>query len=356
MIKRKLGEIFAKRIQSKHEFCTRCQADLTLQKGYDNELPYWICKGCGEMLINPAVETESGIVWVCDKCSSMLNIQPGFSESLPEWHCKECGFLNVISESEIYLSDDDYQESLTNPYKDMPVSDVIGLMKYQEVCKVDGYDNIYIVRNSDDGKLYIRKEHKTYDKSVYSYIKDNPISNIPKIIKMCESNGYLVIIEEFIDGKTIEEILEDGPIAEEMAIKYALNICYTLCQLHNAVPPIIHRDIKPSNVMITDDGRAFLIDINVAKCYSEGEIEDTMLLGTRTYAAPEQFGCGLKASSTKTDIYGLGILLNVMVTGKLPKEELAKGKVGEIVEKCISLEPAERYTDQELLGELESIS
>lgn len=42
--------------------------------------------------------------------------------------------------------------------------------------------------------------------------------------------------------------------------------------------------------------------------------------------------------------------------GKLPKEELAKGKVGEIVEKCISLESAERYTDQELLGELESIS
>ena len=155
----------------------------------------------------------------------------------------------------------------------------------------------------------------------------------------------------------MQEVIEKkGTFSEDEIKDIALQLCSILDTLHHLSPAVLHRDIKPSNVMITDDGRAFLIDINVAKCYSEGEIEDTMLLGTRTYAAPEQFGCGLKASSTKTDIYGLGILLNVMVTGKLPKEELAKGKVGEIVEKCISLEPAERYTDQELLGELESIS
>ena len=46
------------------EFCPRCDANLTLQKGYDNSLPYWKCLGCGEMLINPTLETDSGIVWI----------------------------------------------------------------------------------------------------------------------------------------------------------------------------------------------------------------------------------------------------------------------------------------------------
>ena len=55
-----------------YEYCPRCQANLTLQKGYSNELPYWICKGCGEMLINPEIDSE--VSWICDGCGEMLNI------------------------------------------------------------------------------------------------------------------------------------------------------------------------------------------------------------------------------------------------------------------------------------------
>ena len=55
-----------------YEFCPKCDANLTLQKGYRNDLPYWICKGCGEMLINP--EVEGDIAWICDQCGSMLII------------------------------------------------------------------------------------------------------------------------------------------------------------------------------------------------------------------------------------------------------------------------------------------
>ena len=49
------------------EYCTRCDANLTLQKGYDHDLPYWVCTGCGEMLINPALDTDSDIIWLCDE-------------------------------------------------------------------------------------------------------------------------------------------------------------------------------------------------------------------------------------------------------------------------------------------------
>ena len=57
------------------EFCPRCDANLTLQRGYRNDLPYWECKGCGEMLINPNIDTETNIVWLCDECGAMLNVQ-----------------------------------------------------------------------------------------------------------------------------------------------------------------------------------------------------------------------------------------------------------------------------------------
>ena len=55
------------------EFCPRCDANLTLQRGYRNDLPYWECKGCGEMLINPNIDTETNVVWLCDECGAMLN-------------------------------------------------------------------------------------------------------------------------------------------------------------------------------------------------------------------------------------------------------------------------------------------
>ena len=51
--------------QTSYEFCPRCEANLTLQKDYNNQLPYWICRGCGEMLINPAVDNaDDDIAWI----------------------------------------------------------------------------------------------------------------------------------------------------------------------------------------------------------------------------------------------------------------------------------------------------
>ena len=50
-------------------------------------MPYWICLGCGEMLINPELETDMDIIWLCDDCGALLNVQKGFDESREEWIC-----------------------------------------------------------------------------------------------------------------------------------------------------------------------------------------------------------------------------------------------------------------------------
>lgn len=106
--------------------------------------------------------------------------------------------------------------------------------------------------------------------------------------------------------------------------------------------------------MIAKSGEVVLLDMNVAKWYNSEENEDTRLLGTRNYAAPEQAGYGLKASSDKTDIYAVGILLNVMLTGKFPKEKPAQGKLWNVIERCISLDANSRYRADELIERLDN--
>ena len=81
------------------EYCMRCYADLERQKGFRKDLPYWVCRGCGEMCINP--DAPSDIVWICDKCGATLNLQNGFDESQDKWKCLDCGFINKIDPSEI---------------------------------------------------------------------------------------------------------------------------------------------------------------------------------------------------------------------------------------------------------------
>ena len=79
------------------------------------------------------------------------------------------------------------------------------------------------------------------------------------------------------------------------------------------------------------------------------DYEALPIFATQYYAAPEQFGYGFSASSEKTDIYAVGVLLNEMITGCIPKEVKAEGPVWDIIEKSISLDPELRYTAYEMI-------
>lgn len=336
-----------------YEFCPRCEANLTLQKGYSNTLPFWVCKGCGEMLVNPEVDTEADIVWICDKCGAMLNIQEGFSEHGDIWKCTECGFENAIDPSAIYLSGEEYLSDQHNPYKGMRDEDVLELTAYQEIQSWRGHEKVFLVQHMENRKLYVKKVLTRYDVSVYRYLQEHPIAHMPQIMGVYEGTNHLVVIEEFIAGERLSEWLAHGGLPPKIAIWFAKNLCRILSELHHQKPAIIHRDVKPTNIMFSEDGEVYLLDMDAAKWHKPDEIQDTQLLGTLYYAAPEQFGYGFSGSSDKTDIYALGMVLNEMVTGKLPKEEKASGPIWDIIEKCICMEAKERYTADELLAALE---
>ena len=336
-----------------HEFCPRCEANLTLQKGYDPSLPYWTCLGCGKMLINPAIDSD--IAWICDGCGTMLNVQQGFAEDCGVWKCTECGFDNRIDPGDLYLSEAEYQAEQADPYKGLSDEAVIALASYVELEPLGDKSNIILIKDPETDSLYVKKVLDTYDISVYKYIKDHPIEHMPRIVELFEGDNALIVIEEYIDGRTIEEIVENAPIAEGRAIEIICDVCSILDELHSLDRPIIHRDVKPSNVIITSDDEVYLLDMNVAKWYAPEKNDDTRYMGTQYYAAPEQVGYGLSSSSTKADIYAVGMLLNVMLTGEFPKEKKAEGNIWPVIERCISLDPEKRYTAKELILELEKL-
>jgi serine/threonine protein kinase len=182
-----------------------------------------------------------------------------------------------------------------------------------------------------------------------------------------EEDGRLVIIEEFISGVTLRDMIEStsSPAANtdlreiltvERIGHYMAGLCDILERLHSHNPPLIHRDLKPSNIIITSCGNVMLLDFNAARFYSgePGRESDTRLLGTKGYAAPEQYGFG--PSSVLSDIYSVGVLMNVMLTGELPNKRIAGGRLNKVIRKCVELSPSGRYQSisqlQRVLDEL----
>ena len=338
-------------------FCTQCNADLCKQKGFSPDMLHWVCKSCGTMLTNPEKDGgDSEIVWFCDRCDACLNEQEGFDEKCGEWTCRECGFVNAINPGEIYYSNDEYEAEQHNPYRGLTDAEILELALYRDEESINGRGDIIRTINVETGQPLVKKYLTTYDKSVYEFIKDHPIAYMPRIAGMYENDNCLIVLESYIEGPTLADILAKKAMTEQEAVHIAKQLCMILCDLHGQQTPIIHRDIKPSNIIINSDNEVFLLDINVAKWYDPEQRDDTRYLGTQNYAAPEQVGYGLSASSVKTDIYAVGMLMNVMLTGSFPKEKKAEGRLWEIIERCISLDAENRFSARELLEELQSIA
>ncbi len=186
--------------------------------------------------------------------------------------------------------------------------------------------------------------------------------SLPQIIDIIEEKDTIWLVMEYVEGECLKEILRrEGRIEEEKVLEWGRQLCQVLFYLHTRKPPIIYRDLKPSNLMIKKDGRLVLIDFGTAReyCYKE-KWEDTTYLGTRGYAAPEQYG-GLGQTDARTDIYCLGFTFYHLLTGFNPEkppykmhppdvwEDMVSEHMKEIIVKCTRLDPKDRYQDCEEL-------
>jgi serine/threonine protein kinase len=146
--------------------------------------------------------------------------------------------------------------------------------------------------------------------------------NLPKVYDYFSLPGAYYIVMEYIQGKTLEQILNSRrgkPVDERLALSCALQMCRAMHFLSVQKPrPIVFRDIKPSNIMVARDGRVKLIDFGIARFFKEEQKEDTYVYGTPGYAAPEQYGMG--QTDVRSDLFSLGATLYHCLTGEHPPQ------------------------------------
>lgn len=193
---------------------------------------------------------------------------------------------------------------------------------------------------------------------------DHP--SLPRIVDIINKEDFIYVVMDYIEGEPLSNILnKQGAQPQELVIHWAIELCGVLDYLHRQTPPIIYRDMKPSNIMLQPNGNIKLIDFGIAREYKEESLADTVSLGTKGYAAPEQFG-GKGQTDARTDIYCLGVTLYHLLTGQNPCEppyeiypirywnpQLSSG-LEYIIQKCTQLNPNDRYQScAELLYALE---
>ena len=222
-------------------------------------------------------------------------------------------------------------------------------------CEKSFYQELYhfddskqeLMFDQTTGKVLLKKTLEIYDTGVYQWIRENPNVHIPSVHSFWEEDGRLILLEEYVQGETLEKLLEKVGLSAKVRRKILLEICDALIFLHSAPSPIIHRDIKSSNVMITSDGVVKLIDYDAAKTYHEGKNVDTTLIGTVGSAAPEQYG--FAQSDERTDIYSLGVLIREIMSDSPEYQP--------VIIKSTQMEPKLRYQKvTEMKRAIENIS
>jgi len=230
--------------------------------------------------------------------------------------------------------------------------------------------NVYLVDRIEDDKKFVVKELMFSKDAILNYDDgleifrreaefmakfDHP--GLPKMYGVFSQNGKEYLTMDYIEGKTLEEIITSSwkPVEKNKAITWTIGIAEIIDYLHNSFQkPLVYRDLKPSNIIIKPDGEPVLVDFGIARYYNPDKTSDTFNYGTPGYAAPEQYK-GKGQSTPQSDIFGLGVILFQMLTKYDPSlkplqfpsmkslNPLISDELESTVFKAIQLDPLKRY-------------
>ena len=214
------------------------------------------------------------------------------------------------------------------------------------VLKQSPRGTVSVVRHKKSGTRYVFRRYSGSGE-VYRRLLPVLCPHLPQIMEAAEQDGQTAVLEEYVRGDTLAELLMGARLTEREARQVTMQLCQALHVLHSM--GAVHRDVKPENVILRGSD-AVLIDFDAARIYKVASESDTQVLGTTGFAAPEQYG--IFQSDERADIFSLGVLLNIMLTGKHPSREMAAGKMGRIVRKCTMTAPEQRYQSARALMEV----
>ncbi len=215
----------------------------------------------------------------------------------------------------------------------------------------------------------VSRSNQTYDmgliKNQINILKQLDHPMIPRFADAYMTNGKAIIVQEYVAGTTLEDVVNEyGGQSVEHVVDWIGQICNVMGYLHMQSPMFIYRDVKPANFILEPSGRIRVVDFDIIRSYKPGRTEDTANLGTKGYAAPEQFG-GRGQTDPRTDVYGIGVTMYRLLTGAdvqerniilnpitLDEPGIPSG-LAYIINKCTQFNPRERYNScDELLNDL----
>lgn len=219
----------------------------------------------------------------------------------------------------------------------MDKEEKIKLWSFSEIKPLSNHS--VLVENEFNGVIMVKKFLSDDAIPVYEKAKSLNCKNIARVydVGMCEGNFCALC--EYVSGITISNLVECRTIDNSTFYKIMLSLFDALECLHAL--NIVHRDIKPQNIVLSNDGVVKLIDLGISRVVKNEKSQDTNILGTVGFAAPEQFGFG--QSDSRTDIYSLGVLMNYLLEKTMPCEKLHNGMYRNIILKCTNQNPDMRY-------------
>ena len=187
----------------------------------------------------------------------------------------------------------------------------LGIGSFGEVWKVRDIEREgrapYFVAKIAQSKKFNAQFRKEAD--ICRKLQDHP--NAIKLIDVAEEHGRVVLVQEFVEGQSLKQMMERS-LEEAEKERIVLQLVDIVAHAHKH--RIIHRDIKPENIILRPDGKVKLLDYGVAKELKDKDISSTMV-GSRPFMAPEQI---MGESQTASDVWALGIIIYAIYTEYLP--------------------------------------
>ena len=235
-----------------------------------------------------------------------------------------------------------------------------------------GCGRTYLVRDRKLGRLWAMKELKPEDgrergwEEEFRILRELDSPCFPRLVECFREEGKQYLVMDWVRGLTLEKkLIQNGPLDWKEAADCALQLCGALEKLHGGIPAVLHLDLKPSNIILTQDGPR-LIDfgsavlageckktapednasVNEKSANNASAGREHVLTGTPGFAAPELYE-GREADAG-SDVYSLGAVLQVMLTGKKPQEKGERPKdvperLWEITERALCEDRQKRF-------------
>jgi len=306
--------------------CSKC--------GFKNLIGEKYCSECGASLVeqphkNTSQEEAKKHTITCPRCD--------YSTDAAKKYCGQCGFpLNSVEkEGHRMPQTSDLIEVAKKGYPSSILPPETILQDRYRITKLIGQGGMGAIYQADDtrfsNRVCVLKEMldnftdlEQRDIAVKNFLREADVlaslhyHGIPEVYDRFSEGNRHYLVMEYINAFDLEQKLEqrDEPFNEKSVLNWASQICEILSYLHEQEPPVIYRDMKPANLMLTKEGKIYIVDFGIARFFNP-KTKGTMI-GTQGYAPPEQYR-GL--IEPRSDLFALGATMHHLLTGRDPQDE-----------------------------------